>query len=275
MDINLFINSVMSARGWVMVSDDAFVFERPLTEGLIYKRRNRFIMEVEVGGTMYDCHCPVTGRIGNILLSSIPCLLSQSHDRSRKTPYTVEAISLDSVSSRNKHWIGINQNAVNRYVEHFLRTKQFSRMVDDGDSVKREQKLGNSRLDFLVGNTYIEVKMPLIVLQVPVSSHIKTKQVSEFDSSDRFIKHIEGLASSLKQNERAILLNCFIYDNPGFRVTIKSKHSDLIKGEVQSCIKRGIEIWQVNLIITPTEVKLAKLYETTDDFMEGGAAYEI
>ena len=258
-----------------MVSNSAFVFDTPLTEGLIRKRRNRFIMEVEITGTMYDCHCPVTGRIGNIVLVDIPCLLSKSTDPTRKTPYTVEAISLDLPFQKHKTWIGINQNAINRYVEHFLKTGQFAAMVKHGEVVKREQKLGDSRLDFLVENTYIEVKTPLTMLQVEIGRHIATKEVSEFDSSERFIKHIEELASSLKQNERAILLNCFIYDNPGFRVTVKGKHSDYIKGEVQSCIKRGIEVWQVNLTITPTGVKLAKYFETTNSFLDGGAAYEI
>lgn len=52
-----------------------FVFEEPLLEGVILKRRNRFIMEVEYDGTVYDCHCPTTGRIGNIVFEDIPCLL--------------------------------------------------------------------------------------------------------------------------------------------------------------------------------------------------------
>lgn len=231
-------------------------------------------MEVEVDGTVYDCHCPVTGRIGNIVLAGVPCLLSKRTDASRKTPYTVEAISLDRPSRKNKSWIGINQNAVNRYVEHFLRTGQFADMVGSEILVKREQKLGDSRLDFLVGNTYIEVKMPLTRLQIEVGPHITTREASEFDSSDRFIKHIEELAGSLKQNERAILLNCFIYDNPGFKVVVKGKHSEYIRGEVQSCIKQGIEVWQVNFTITPTKVRLERYYETTSTFLDGGAAYE-
>ena len=98
--------------------------------------------------------------------------------------------------------------------------------------------------------------------------------MSEFNSSDRFIKHIDELAGSLKQNERAILLSCFVYNNPGFKVTIKNKHSDHIKGEVQSCIEQGIEIWQANFIITPTGVELANYFETTSSFLEGGDAYE-
>jgi len=81
-----------------------FVFEIPLIEGVICKRRNRLIMEVEVEGIIHDCHCPTTGSIGNIVMCNIPCLLSKSRDISRKTPYTVEAISIDLPSKKQKHW---------------------------------------------------------------------------------------------------------------------------------------------------------------------------
>lgn len=255
----------------MMDKKNTFVFEIPLIEGVICKRRNRFIMEVEIDGIMYDCHCPTTGRIGNIVFSNIPCLLSKSSDIKRKTLYTVEAISLDLPSDNNKSWIGINQNAANRYVEHFLKTGQLSAMVEKGDTVKREQHLGNSKLDFLVGNTYIEVKTPLQNLQVEIKEHIGTKKVSKFNSFERFIKHINELAGSLKENERAILLTCFIYENPGYKV---DKKNGYIKDQVQACIKRGIEIWQVDFKITPTEVSLVKYFETTSDFMESGAALQ-
>jgi sugar fermentation stimulation protein A len=78
------------------------VLRHPLREGLIHRRRNRFILDVEVNGIMCDCHCPTTGRIGNIVLRDIPCLISKSNDIARKTLYTVEVISLD-LPSENKN----------------------------------------------------------------------------------------------------------------------------------------------------------------------------
>lgn len=248
---------------------DAYIFEAALVEGLIRKRRNRFIMEVEVNGTVCACHCPTTGSIGNIVFRDIPCLLSKSNNETRKTLYTVEAISLDLPSLNNKTWIGINQNAANRYVEHFLKTGQLSAMVENGETVKREQKLGISKLDFLVGNTYLEVKTPLQNLQVEMKDHIVTKKVSEFNSFERLVKHISELAGSLSQNERAILLTCFIYENPGFKPENNSKHSSYIKNEVQLCIKQGIEVWQINFKITPTEVELINNFEITSNFLNG------
>lgn len=84
-------------------------------------------------------------------------------------------------------------------------------MVSDYDSIFREVALGVSKLDFLVGNTYMEVKTPLTTLHVKYGSQIKTKPIMPFSSTDRFTKHINELAASLQEHERAILLNVHQY----------------------------------------------------------------
>ncbi|TCS77851.1 sugar fermentation stimulation protein [Muricomes intestini] len=82
------------------------IFDTPLIEGIIQKRSNRFIMQVELEGTIYNCHCPTTGRIGNIVLEGIPCLLSKDAGTTRNPPLTVEAISLDlpTTAKKNMDW---------------------------------------------------------------------------------------------------------------------------------------------------------------------------
>ena len=243
-------------------------YEVPLIEGIIERRKSQFTIDVVINNEVVTCHCPTTGRIGNIDLSGIPCLLSKSDDPKRKTPYTVEAVSLDLEKSKEKSWIGINQNAANRYVENALVEGLFQDMVDGYDSVLREQVLGSSKLDFLVGDTYIEVKTPLLSIQLPYPEHIKTKKTGKFSSTERFVKHINELAGSLANQERAILLVCFIYNNPGFKVEVRSTNSDFVESEVQKCISKGIEIWQVNFSISPEKVTLLKYFDITHNFMK-------
>ncbi len=245
------------------MNDGDFIFETPLVEGTIIKRNSQFIMEVNLDGEVINCHCPTTGRIGDIELAGIPCLLSKSKDTTRKTPYTVEAISVDLPSTKNKKWIGINQNAANRYVEHFLKNGSFSGMVGEPAEVLREQKLGISKMDFLVGNIYLEVKTPLVSLQVELGDHLKKKKVGKFNSTDRFVKHLNELANSLAEHQRAILLVCFIYDNPGFKVIVKSTNSEYVREQVESCTTKGVESWQVNFEITPERVRLSKYFKIT------------
>jgi len=121
----------------------------------------------------------------------------------------------------------LGQNAANRYVEKALVKGLCGDIVSGYDTVLREQVLGISKLDFLVGDTYIEVKTPLLSIQLPYPKHIKTKKVGKFSSTERFIKHINELAANLTTNQRAILLACFIYDNHGFKVEVRSTGSDL------------------------------------------------
>jgi sugar fermentation stimulation protein A len=74
-----------------------YKFQKPLIEGVISSRPNRFLMNVDINNKTNLCHCPSTGRIGNIIFKDIPCLLSKSENKLRKTKYTVEAISLDLI----------------------------------------------------------------------------------------------------------------------------------------------------------------------------------
>lgn len=69
-----------------------YKFPKKLVKGLIKSRPNRFIMLVEINGKLEKCHCPSTGKIGNIEFKNILCLLSKSDSKNRKTKYTVEAI---------------------------------------------------------------------------------------------------------------------------------------------------------------------------------------
>jgi sugar fermentation stimulation protein A len=251
--------------------NETFVFEPALTEGRILKRKNRFVLSVEIDGAIYDCHCPTTGSIGNIVLSDIPCLLSTSHGSARKTPYTVEAISLDVPSLAHKSWVGINQNAANRYVEHCLRTGQLANMIQDAQTVKREPFLGQSKLDFFVGTTYIEVKTPLFEINLMMGDHIVKKKAGNFTAFDRFVRHIHELADSLNEGNTAILLVCFIYDNPRFSPPGRHRQSDYVRDAVRSSIQRGVEVWQVNFSIDQSGVELSRYFEITNDFLEYGS----
>jgi sugar fermentation stimulation protein A len=225
-----------------------FEFDQQLVEGLIKSRPNRFIMNVEIGGKVEKCHCPTTGKVGNIVFQDVPCLLSKSANITRKTTYTVEAFSHD------KSWIGINQTAVNRYVEHFLNAGLFN---DAGEPVLREQTLGASRLDFRVGRCYIEVKMPLFYL----FSKTESLNGQAPTSPERFIKHVGDLGNSLKDNDRAILLTCFMFDAPRFIPPAPSARNQEVRKIVEQSMDRGVEIWQLNLAIAPGGVDFVRCFD--------------
>ena len=119
------------------------------------------------------CHCPAVSRIGGLDLAGRPCLVSDSRNPKRKMPLTVEAFSLQQPDDPDKRWIGINQNASNRYVEHFLREGAFATITGPVRTVRREVPLGDSRLDFLANDDlYLEVKTPLVQMQTDIPPYV-------------------------------------------------------------------------------------------------------
>lgn len=239
------------------------LFEEPLAEGAIVARPNRFIMDVAIDGAVERCHCPVVSRIGDIDTAGRPCLVSHSHNPKRKFPRTVEAFSLDQPSSKTKRWIGINQNASNRYVEHFLHEGAFDGILrHTGPAVvRRETPLGQSRLDFLVNNKlYLEVKTPMVQLQTPIPSYVPRLPEVPFSSTERALRHLRELAGSLANHERAVILYCLYYNNTGFRYYHGTTYDEVCR-TVETCKAAGVELWQADFAIEPTGVQLCRYYE--------------
>jgi sugar fermentation stimulation protein A len=251
----------VTAKG---ASDWIATFPEPLVDGVIVRRPNRFLIDVEVDGGVQSCHCPTTGRIGNLVLDGLPCLLSQSAATTRKTRYTVEAVCVDPHAS-DPQWIGINQNAANRYIEQALRSGHLDQIVPVRD-VARERTLGGSRVDFLVNSdTYIEVKTPLQNLQVTLPAGAATRKQAPFDSTDRMVRHLTELGASLAAHERAVLIVCFLYDNPGF-AALRSTRSAQVAATVRAAIAQGVQIWQVNLLLNRHGVRIGRIIDLTARF---------
>jgi sugar fermentation stimulation protein A len=231
------------------------LFPRPLAEGLIKSRPNRFIMNVEVGGATIKCHCPSTGRIGSIRFEDVPCLLSQG-GVGRKTPYTVEAISLDAPGRRKKRWIGINQTRANDYVAFFLREGALGDMFPDIATIAREVKLGDSRIDFLVnGRDYVEVKMPLNDLPCEGHPNYIGRDPRPI-SYERIVKHFTDVGNSISAGSRAIFLLCYGYDAPPFTVPVPRLQERLIVDAARKATDQGLENWQINFAIDAEGVAL-------------------
>jgi len=239
-----------------------YKFSKPLIEGVIKSRPNRFIMLVEIDKKEEKCHCPSTGRIGNIVFEDIPCLVSEAENSERKTRYTVEAISLDSPKSRGKRWIGINQVKMNNYVEFFLKEGQFKKMISGGRETRRERKLGNSRIDFQIGKNFVEVKMLLINTPSKFDKLKTAKPASKFNSFERLMKHFEELGKEVKKNgSRAIILTCYQYKAKPFERPKKSKTNHKILRVANKSTRRGVESWQANFKINDKGIELIEYFK--------------
>ena len=232
----------------------AYRFPSPLLRGTILSRPNRFVMLVKSRGKVLRCHCPTTGRLGDLEPAGLPCLYSKASNRQRKTAYTVEAIS----TSGGRDWIGINQTAANRYFEFFLRRGSLFHLASG--RVRREVVLGSSRIDFLVGDAYVEVKTPLITL--PAGDVAVRKRSSRFDSFDTLIRHMDDLRRSLADGRRAKIVLCYLYDAEPFSPPPPNDSNSRILAAARSAEDAGVERWQVNLRVTKEGVSLIRYFRS-------------
>jgi sugar fermentation stimulation protein A len=236
-------------------------FPQALLEGVVKSRPNRFIMNVDLEDRVVKSHCPVTGRIGNLVFDQIPCLLSENDSPDRKTRFTVEAVSLDPIDKKDKSWIGINQTKANDYVDHFIRAGALSAMLRDVGEVEREVKQGDSRIDFLVNRTvFVEVKTPLFDL--PCEGHPSCRAShGPLLSFDRMIRHFGDVSRTIAKGRRGILLLCYLYDAKPFQVPMPNPRSVRIQKAARAAGSRGLEHWQLNLHIDEHGVEFVRCFK--------------
>ncbi|MGD0817530.1 MAG: DNA/RNA nuclease SfsA [Methanomassiliicoccales archaeon] len=238
------------------MSVEKYIFSDVLAEGLIISRPNRFIMNVLIDGEMRRCHCPTTGRIGDVIFKNVPCLVEKSNDLKRSTWGTVEAVSLDPPEKEQKSWIGIDQGRANDIVAFFIGSGQLENMVGSVKTVNREVKMGDSRIDFLINDEILlEVKTPLHMLMV--KGYPEHSSTEGFTSFERTMRHFTEISEHIPEGKRGIVLLCHIFDAPRFQVPqANGKMAEEMKSAVRRATAKGVENWQVNFELDQNGVEL-------------------
>lgn len=237
-------------------------FDKPLIKASIKERINQFIFIVELEGELVEAHCPSGGTIAGIprkLMTQLSCLLSDHEDKpNRRTRYTVEAISLD-----NGHtYMGINQTASNHYVYQFLQDKNVQHTLMIAGPVVREKKLGDSRIDFKVNDTYIEVKTMVAEYYGKASDRLRSLMKPQAPSVERMQKHIRELMNAVNtQKSKAIMLTVFQYDAPKFEPPVDNpKYTEFVE-DLKIAKASGVRQVRMNLRITDKYVELLSITE--------------
>ena len=238
------------------------IFEQPLIKGKIKARINRFIFIVELNGQEVEAHCPSGGTIAGISrkdFKDIECLMSDHGDNTgRRTRYTVEAISLDDGLT----YAGINQTKSNRYVEYFLQDDAVKTILQITDKVKREKKLGDSRIDFKAGDCYIEVKTMVADYYCQASPRLTALMGEQHPSIERMQKHVRTLTSEIKaNNSRAAIITVFQYDAPTFEPPVNDPVYAEFVEDLKLAKVAGLRQYQMNIRITETYAELISLKE--------------
>lgn len=239
---------------FMVAQNTKLVFPKKLTQARIVARPNRFIIIAELNGEQVRCHCPTTGRIGNLNLNGLPCLLSGPHaTEKRSTAYTVEAFAVTEPEAEDFQWIGINQTAMNGYVAQALDAGLLSNAFPVLTTVERERKLGNSRIDFLLNkNTWVEVKMPLTHIELALPKEKMLKPSGSVGTA-RMEKQLNDLMPALARGENAFIIAAFAYEVASTTrpkaTQAKSKFPALTKA-----LAAGLQHWQLSFSFHPTHL---------------------
>ena len=237
-------------------------FDKPLLHATIKSRINRFIFIVDLNGLEVEAHCPSGGTIAGIArkdFKQIPCLMSDHGDNTtRRTRYTVEAISLD-----NGHtYMGINQISSNHYVHQFLQDEDVQSVLNINGPVAREKKLGNSRIDFKVNDTYIEVKTMVAEYYGKASKQLRALMKPQEPSVERMQKHIRELTREVQNHKsKAIMLTVFQYDAPKFEPPVDNPKYTEFVNDLRAAKASGVRQVRMNLRITDKYVELLSITE--------------
>lgn len=237
-------------------------FDKPLLHATIKSRINRFIFIVDYNGLEVEAHCPSGGTIASIprkLMTQLPCLLSDhGENTNRRTRYTVEAISLDN----GRTYMGINQISSNHYVHQFLQDEDVQSVLNINGPVAREKKLGNSRIDFKVNDTYIEVKTMVAEYYGKASKQLRALMKPQEPSVERMQKHIRELTHEVDAHKsKAIMLTVFQYDAPKFEPPVDNpKYAEFVE-DLKIAKASGVRQVRMNLCVTDTHIELLSITE--------------
>jgi len=162
---------------------------RPLIEGRLVRRYERFIAEVRVGRDVVRAHCVNPGRMEGIVVPDSRVWLSEAPGRA--LPFTWELLELEG------RLLGVNTSLPNKLVGELLRRELLPGLVGE---VRAEQAYGRGhRVDFIVGERFVEVKNCHLVYPDGVGYFPDSE-------SERATKHVEALTRLVKKGVPATVL---------------------------------------------------------------------
>jgi sugar fermentation stimulation protein A len=130
-----------------MNTDKNLLFEIPnLMKGTFISRPNRFIGEILYKGRVETAHIHDPGRLRELLIEGVEVLFTHSRG---KLKYYIKAVKT------NDEWVLIDTALHSNIAQEvFKLLPEFSNVKE----IRKEVKIGNSRIDFLLNSVPLEVK---------------------------------------------------------------------------------------------------------------------
>jgi len=223
-------------------------WKNSLKEGVILNRYKRFFADIKYEEETLTAHVPNTGSMASCWEPNWKCAVSKSDNPDRKLPYTLE------LTHNGESWIGVNTNNANKIVHAWLEQNLIPEL-SGYKTIKKEAKIGESRLDFLLDDhdilppCYVEVK----------SVTLKLDECAQFPDSvtERGQKHLMELMELKEKGFRSVMLFVIQREDvnrmkPAY--SIDRKYAELMK-EAKSV---GVEFIPCQCRINLAEISFGK-----------------
>ena len=224
-------------------------FTGQLIQGKILKRYKRFLSDVELPcGQVIVAHTPNTGSMKTCWEPGWSACVSRSSNPKRKLPYTLEL-------THNGHtWINVNTSRTNHLAVQAIGQGIITELQGYRE-LKREPKLGRSRLDILLQNNedercYVEVKNVTLLGK----NH---KAIFPDGVSSRGLKHLEELIAIKGSGHRACMLFIVSREDVNAFGPAFSFDPQYAKGLLRAQ-GAGVEILVYQCQVNPEEIKVVR-----------------
>ncbi len=207
--------------------------------GTFVRRRNRFVAEVMINGSLETVHVKNTGRMGELLFPDAKVALTISDNPNRKTKYDLISVYKESLG-----WVNIDSQAPNKVVGEWLATKNYT-------FIKPEYKYGDSRLDF-----YMEKGEEKYLMEVKGCT-LEIDGIGYFPDapSERAVRHVKELIHAKKQGYHCIL--AFVIAMPNVSVVRPNISTHPAFGEVlEEAQRNGVDVWYLTCQVSQDSLSI-------------------
>jgi len=200
-----------------------------LREASFIERPNRFVVRVDLGGTIVGAHCPNPGRLLEILVPGAALLLQKRPERPDRRGNTKRRLQYSLVASRQR---GILIPLVSARANDLAEQIVLPMLFPEARTIRREITVGKSRLDFLLelgdpggGRASVLPGARELFLEVKGCTLIEEGTAMFPDAPTlRGLKHLGELEALADEGRTAGVL--FVLMNPLARRFVPNLHTD-------------------------------------------------
>lgn len=239
----------------------SILFDPPLVPARLIKRYKRFLADVKFDdGTELTVHCPNTGSMLGLDMPGMRVWLRDTANPARKYRWSWELAEPVEGSL-----VGINTGNSNTLVEAALVAGLIPPLASF-DLIRREIRLGNSRLDFLLASTANDQQCFLEVKNVTTvgggAGEAGEEGVAVFPDavSDRATRHLRELIQLRGEGHRCGLVYCVQRED--VEVVCPAVKIDPVYAQtLEQARESGVEIYALGASLSTSGVRLGRLLE--------------